>query len=163
MGEFQSGDIFHLINNSYAFAFQAISVDFELHMPSFADLTSLSEIMKVAEYINALKDFTAYSPTYLLTGSRVVSLLSFFFAFLKTGSGMLLSVVDLFGKFTRGNVNIGQGARLIEVTRARNNLGHPTDLEKLLKECKNDGLSAQSLLDIGIDVGMLYQAGFSPK
>jgi len=165
-GEFQSGDIFDLINKGYAFAFQAISVDFELHMPSFADLASLNEIMKVAEYFQALKDFTKYSPTYLLTGSRVVSLLSFFFAFLKTGSGMLLSVVDLYGKFTDGKVKIGQGARLIEVTLAQKNLKEdpktdPTVLKNLLKECRNDGVSAWSLRKLGIVPDELSYAGYS--
>lgn len=133
------------MSRSYSFLFRAM-LEMELQYPSFADLRALSEISNVAEYFANLKDFTDYSPTYLITGSRVVSLLSFVCAALKAASGQLMEVLAHYGSISDSKVNVAQGTRLGDVARAAGK-----DLDELMEALtsyRKEGFPAKGLVGV---------------
>jgi len=129
----------------------------------------LTELTEVAEYFEALKDFTDYSPTYLIAGSRVVSLLSFIFAILKAASGQLLDVLDFYGSISDSKVQVSKGTLLGEVMRANGmeskfdeskfdvDYRGESDFRKALQAYKRAGHDVKTLLDKGIEARTLYE------
>lgn len=164
-GELAASEIGDRIAKGYAFSFQILSSNLQLHWPSFIDLDVLAETPNVAEYFVALlKDFTDYSPTYLLTGSRVVSVLSFFFAALKKFATALNVAVELYNNSSGSKLSIGQEALILEVTTAKASGNHAEYIEKIAM-CREGGFTAGVLLslEIGVQLEDAKDAGFDAK